>query len=126
MLKPGIITTVPDVGIIASSLQCSIQSKLFVHRGLDVKVFNLGSGREESTIKDIGKVSLRFPGRKIIGFCGDIICFYDFETSKSLVTEALKFEKSVDISLMHVTYDLGMLFLAGKVKDSREGIILCL
>jgi hypothetical protein len=121
----NVISTVPDLGN-ATSIQCSIQSKLFVHCGSDVKVFNLGSGKEEATLKNVGKVSLRFPRRKIIGFSGDNMYVHDLQTSKCLLNQALKFEKSIEVSLMHFSYDLGMLFLGGTVKDSREGIVVCL
>ena len=121
----NVISTVPDLGNV-TSIQCSIQSKLFVHCGLDVKVFNLGSGKEDGTIKNVGKVSLRFPRRKMIGFSGENMYFYDLQTSKCLLNQALKFDKSIEISLVHFSYDLGVLFLGGIVKDSREGILVCL
>jgi hypothetical protein len=121
----NVISTVPDLGNVAS-IQCSLQSKLFVHCGLDVKVFNLGSGREEETIKNVGTVSLRFPGRKIIGFSGDNMYFYDLQTSKCLLNQAVKLDKNIEISLVHFSRDLGTLFLGGIVKDSKEGIIVCL
>ncbi|CAB4017563.1 WD40 repeat [Paramuricea clavata] len=121
----NVISTIPDLGNV-TSIQCSIQSKLFVHCGSDVKVFNLGSSKEEATLKNVGKVSLRFPRRKIIGFSGDNMYVHDLQTSKCLLNQALKFEKSIEVSLMHFSYDLGMLFLGGTVKDSREGIVVCL
>ena len=121
----NVISTVPDFGNV-SSLQCSIQSKLFAHCRSEVKVFNLGSGKEEATLKNVGKVSLRFPGEKIIGFTGDTVYFYDLRSSKCLLNQTLKFEKSIEVSLLHFSYDLGMLFLGGRVKDTQEGIIVCL
>ena len=121
----NVISIIPDLGNV-SSLQCSIQSKLFAHCRFDVKVFNLGSGKEEATLKNVGKVSLRFPGQKVIGFNGDTVYFYDLRTSKCLLNQALKFEKNIEVSLVHFSHDLGMLFLGGRVKDSQEGIVVCL
>lgn len=123
--KWSVISVIRDLGNV-TSLQCSIQSKLFVHCGMDVKLFNLGSGKEEATLKNIGKVSLRFPGRKVIGFCGENMYLYDLQSSKYLLNQTLKFVKSIDISLVHFSYDLGLLFLGGVVRNSKEGIVLCL
>ena len=121
----NVISTVPDMGNV-TSIQCSIQSKLFVHCGLDVKVFNLGSGREETTLKNVGKISLRFPGQKVLGFSENNVYLYDLKASKCLINQVLKFEKNIKISLVHFSRDLGMLFLGGTAQDSREGVVICL
>lgn len=121
----NVISMVSDPGNV-SLMYCSLRSKLFLHCGMNVKVCNLGNGKEEAVLKNVGKVSARLPGMKIFGTMGDNIYQYDLSSSKCLYNEALRCNKDVDISLLYYNHDLGLLFLGGNVKESREGIVLCL
>lgn len=121
----NVIGVIPDPGNV-SSMFCSLGSKMFVHCGTDIRIWNLGNLKEEGQLKDVGKVSVEVSGMKVIGVMGENIHQHDLSTSKCLYNQSLRWNDSVQISVLHFNHDLGLLFLGGKLKQSGRGIVLCM
>lgn len=120
-----VIGVIPDPGNV-SSMYCSVRSNLFLHFGMDVMVWNLGKMKEDKLLKEVGKVSVQLPGMRMISILSENICHYDASNSKCLYNQPLRYNDGVEIMVMHYCHDLGFLFLGGKLKENKGGIVLCL